>query len=89
MPAFTSSTFNRYAGKWLIVTGIFELALAAVFVVGGLLEPVLTGGFLLTAAGVFVLAWLTGPLATGVALATWLSYLIFYTPLKPLTSLSK
>jgi hypothetical protein len=50
MPAFTSSTFNRYAGKWLIGTGIFELALAAAFVVGGLLDPVLTGGFLLTAA---------------------------------------
>jgi hypothetical protein len=50
MPAFTSSTFNRYAGKWLIATGIFELGLAAVFVVGALLEPILTFGFLLTSA---------------------------------------
>ena len=50
MPAFTSSTFNRYAGKWLIGTGIFELALAAAFVIGALLEPILTFGFLLTAA---------------------------------------
>ena len=31
MPAFTSSTFNRYAGKWLIAIGVFELALGAVF----------------------------------------------------------
>ena len=29
MPAYTSSTFNRYTGKWLIGTGLFELALAA------------------------------------------------------------
>ena len=29
MPAFTSSTFNRYAGKWLIGTGILELVIAA------------------------------------------------------------
>jgi hypothetical protein len=50
MPAFTSSTFNRYAGKWLIGTGIFELVLAVAFVVGALLEPILTFGFLLTAA---------------------------------------
>jgi len=56
----------------------------------GRLRPadVLAWGFLLTAVGVLVLGWLAGPLATGVALATWLSYLILYTPLKPLTSLS-
>ena len=45
-------------------------------------------GFLLTGLGVFILGWRAGTLATGVALATWLSYLLLYTPLKPLTSLS-
>jgi hypothetical protein len=50
MPAFTSSTFNRYAGKWLIGTGVFELFLALVFAIGAAMEPVLTFGFLLTAA---------------------------------------
>jgi protoheme IX farnesyltransferase len=45
-------------------------------------------GFALTGLGVFVLGWRAGTLATGVALVTWLSYLLFYTPLKPLTSLS-
>jgi heme o synthase len=56
----------------------------------GRLRPadVLAWGFVLTVAGVLVLGWLSGTLATGVALVTWLSYLVFYTPLKPLTSLS-
>jgi protoheme IX farnesyltransferase len=56
----------------------------------GRLRPgdVLASGFVLTAAGVLVLGWLSGTLATGVALVTWLSYLLFYTPLKPRTSLS-
>ena len=48
----------------------------------------LAWGVALTSAGVIVLGWLCGPLAAGVALVTWLSYLLFYTPLKPLTSLS-
>ena len=50
MPAFTSSTLSRYTGKWLIATGIFELALAAVFLVLGLADAELTFGFGLTAA---------------------------------------
>jgi protoheme IX farnesyltransferase len=56
----------------------------------GRLRPadVMTCGFALTAVGVFLLGWRAGTLATGVALATWLSYLLFYTPLKPRTSLS-
>src|SRR6185503_2104536 len=56
----------------------------------GRLRPadVVAWGFALTAAGVLVLGWRAGTLATGVALVTWLSYLLFYTPLKPLTSLS-
>ena len=31
MPTFTSSSFGRYTGGWLIGTGIFELVLAGVF----------------------------------------------------------
>jgi len=56
----------------------------------GRLRPadVVAWGFALTAAGVLLLGWQAGALATGVALVTWLSYLLFYTPLKPLTSLS-
>jgi protoheme IX farnesyltransferase len=56
----------------------------------GRLRPpdVVAWGFALTAAGVFLLGWRAGSLATGVALVTWLSYLLFYTPLKPRTSLS-
>ena len=56
----------------------------------GRLRPVevVAWGFVLTIAGVLVLGWRAGALATGVALVTWLSYLLFYTPLKPLTSLS-
>lgn len=50
MPAFTSSTLSRYTGKWLIGTGVFELALAALFAFFGLAEAELTFGFLLTAA---------------------------------------
>ncbi len=50
MPAFTSSTLSRYTGKWLIATGIFELALAALFLVLGLADAELTFGFGLTAA---------------------------------------
>lgn len=50
MPAFTSSTFNRYAGKWLIATGVFELALGAVFAFFGAAVPIVAGGFFLTAA---------------------------------------
>ena len=56
----------------------------------GRLRPadVLAWGFALTALGVLVLGFWAGTLATGVALLTWLSYLLFYTPLKPRTSLS-
>lgn len=44
MPAFTSATYSRYTGKWLIGTGILELALAAAFLVFGLAEAELTFG---------------------------------------------
>ena len=50
MSGFSSSTFGSYAGKWLIGTGIFEIVLAGIFLVIGLMEPILMGGFALTAA---------------------------------------
>ena len=49
MSQFSGSTFSRYTGFWLIATGLFELALAAVFVVIGLNQPIVEEGFLLTA----------------------------------------
>ncbi len=47
---FTSSTFSRYAGKWLIAVGVFELGLAITFGVVGAMVPILAFGFFLTAA---------------------------------------
>jgi hypothetical protein len=41
---------GSYAGKWLIGTGIFEIVLAAIFLVIGIAQPVLMFGFALTAA---------------------------------------
>ncbi len=62
MPAYTSSTINRYSGRWLIVSGGFEVALAAVFLFFGLTNEVVEFGFLLTAAilGItgLVLVWI-------------------------------
>jgi hypothetical protein len=51
---FTSSTFGRYTGGWLIGTAIFELALAAVFFFIGGSGMVLTG-VILGAVGVILL----------------------------------
>jgi hypothetical protein len=48
--SFSSGTIGRYAGFWLIITAAIELAIAIVFLVIGLVEPVLEFGFLLTAA---------------------------------------
>ena len=45
-------------------------------------------GGALTLAGLATLYFLAGPLPAALALATWLSYLFLYTPLKPRTSLS-
>jgi hypothetical protein len=50
MPGFTSSTFGRYTGKWLIGTAVFELLLAAGLGGAGLFVPSARGGLLLTAA---------------------------------------
>jgi hypothetical protein len=50
MSQFSSSTFGRSAGFWLIVTAAFEVALAGVFVVIGLAVPVADFGMFLTAA---------------------------------------
>lgn len=56
----------------------------------GRLRPLqaLSFGALLTAAGLLVLALGTGLLSAAVALVTWCSYLLFYTPLKTRTSLA-
>lgn len=47
---FTSSTFSRYTGKWLIAVGVFELGLAVMFGVIGAMVPILAFGFFLTTA---------------------------------------
>lgn len=62
MPTFTSSTMGSYLKKWLMITGIFEVALAGVFAAIGLLNDDIQGGFLVTAAilgvvGVGLIVW--------------------------------
>jgi hypothetical protein len=46
---FTGSTFGRYSRLWLIITGVFLLAMAGAFYFIGSGEPVISGGFTLTA----------------------------------------
>ena len=46
MPTFSSSTFGKYTGAWLIGTAIFELLLAAGFLYLGLVQGI--GGMTLT-----------------------------------------
>jgi hypothetical protein len=58
---FTSSTFGRYTGGWLIGTAIFELALAAVFFFIGGSGMVLTG-VILGVVGVILLLFGIGSL---------------------------
>jgi hypothetical protein len=58
----TPMTWSGRPGRWLVITAIFELVLAGVFLVIGLLNPILTFGFVLTAAilgvvGVLLLLW--------------------------------
>jgi hypothetical protein len=50
MPAFSSSTYSSYMGRWLIGIGVLELALAGIFGYFGATIPILAFGFLLTAA---------------------------------------
>lgn len=50
-------------------------------------EAVLFAG-LLTLTGLLLLARINNPLSSFVALATWASYVLAYTPLKPVTSLA-
>jgi hypothetical protein len=59
----TPMTWSGRPGRWLVITAIFELILAGVFLVIGLLNPILTFGFVLTAAilgGVAILLLLWG-----------------------------
>jgi hypothetical protein len=48
VPTFTSSTYGKYAGAWLIGTAVFELLLAAGFLFFGLTQGI--GGLTMTAA---------------------------------------
>lgn len=50
MSTFSSGSFGRMAGFWLIVTAVIELALAAVFVYIGMTVPFVDFGMYLTAA---------------------------------------
>jgi hypothetical protein len=58
----TPMTWTGRPAKWLIITAVFELVLAVVFLVVGLLNPILRFGFILTAAilggvAILLLAW--------------------------------
>jgi hypothetical protein len=58
----TPMTWSGRPGKWLVITAIFELVLAGVFLVVGLMNPILRFGFVLTAAilggvAILLLAW--------------------------------
>ncbi len=61
MAQFTSSTFGRYTGGWLIGTAIFEIALAGVFLFIGGSGMVLTG-VILGVVGVILLVFGIGSL---------------------------
>jgi len=50
VPAFTGSTFGKYIRNWLIGTAVFELLLAAMFLVIGALVPVVRVAFVATGA---------------------------------------
>jgi hypothetical protein len=47
---FTGSTFGRYASRWLIITGVFELILAAIFVFVAIAIPEARASMLVTGA---------------------------------------
>jgi hypothetical protein len=58
----TPMTWSGRPGKWLTITAIFEIVLAGVFLVIGLMNPLLRSGFLLTAAilggvAILLLVW--------------------------------
>jgi Protein of unknown function (DUF3592) len=59
----TPMTWSGRPGKWLTITAIIEIVLAGVFLVVGLMNPILRFGFVLTAAilgGVAILLLLWG-----------------------------
>ncbi|MGH2711761.1 MAG: hypothetical protein ACRDH9_11225 [Actinomycetota bacterium] len=49
MGMFTPMTWSRSPAKWLYITAIIELVVAAGFLYFGLTNPIIEGGFLLTA----------------------------------------
>ena len=49
MGMFTPITWSKSPAKWLIITAIIELVLAAGFLVAGMMVPQVEGGFMLTA----------------------------------------
>lgn len=59
---FTPITWSRSPAKWLIITAIIELVVAAGLLVAGMMLPQVEGGFMLTAAllgavGLGLLLW--------------------------------
>jgi hypothetical protein len=64
MSMFTAPTWTGRPAKWLWITALIEIAVAGVFIVIGLANPLLRGGFLLT-GGILLL------LSMGLMLWAW------------------
>ena len=69
--AFTSATFGRQAQRWLRIVAVFELGLAAVFVVAGTMASGARAGLYLTSGilAVVGLGLLTGAAVIGSGVA--------------------
>ena len=52
MPTFSASTFSRHTGRWLLITGIFELLLAGFFLFLSFTVPDAGKGGMLVTAGI-------------------------------------
>ena len=62
MGMFTPITWSKSPAKWLIITAVFEIVLAAAFLIAGMMIPQVEGGFMLTAGilgavGLALLFW--------------------------------
>jgi hypothetical protein len=60
VPRFTSSTIGSYTGKWLLITAVFEVALASFFVALGLFNSEARFGMVLTAGILGLVAVILG-----------------------------